>query len=251
MTRGLNYQHPKRILLASRDLGQCDFTRHFSEIAEIADANRCTMIGYGLHTFDTAGGRHSPTPKLLFGNSKHVRYVLLETADLETETNPQSELWIRGQAQPKIWKIQFARGSEATPEKRQALVNGFDDRIFGRSAVLICGEIALLRYRRKEQKMLDEGGILRRLDRAGISIAWANAHTYMRRPETKWKRQALSRNRVLLSVWNTQREIGREPKNAWHYLVDGEDRSAEVQLIPHSIPRREDIRLGLIDLTKV
>lgn len=155
--------------------------------------------------------------------------VILEVTRSDGET---VEVHFRSQRSPVALKQQFGRTSD--PEsKKTALLRALPARLFGPTAVLLCGETNIIRTVRHSREIVDEYGVLPRLRTAGVRLLLNPIHDYMRRFEMLLKREALSRaTGTVACVWNRGCKEGAESTLPWAAYRDGRtitDEIAEVK----------------------
>lgn len=196
--------HPiKRVLLVARDYAFPPINQHLEAITNVAEENEVDTISFALSTLD--GIRAIPKLASILKSSKHLHYAMVETfrpAKNDSEFNQRFHLISRH------WHKEYRRhfASSFEPEinlKKDRLMNELPRRCFAdRGLVLICGEISLLKCNGKNRRLIEDPLHFRDRLKPGQTI-FAPAHTFMRRPEQKTKRIALSTHgRTVISVWN-------------------------------------------------
>lgn len=153
-------------------------------------------------------------------------YTGLEWA-LTSAGVPDSEtmqIWSASARTQYRFKQFFATSTDPHVDRQQLLTH-FKTRVFGKTFVLLCGESNIIRTHRGTDDIEDDYGFRSRLHDEGIELIFNPLHTFMRRPEMKWKRAALSRpNRTVVSVWNWS--LNHAP---WTVFRNGRDVSREVE----------------------
>jgi hypothetical protein len=106
----------ERILLAVRELKESPFTApELRQIAEAAEAHGADQLHYALYTHHRESDQPL-TEEIVFGHTKRLRLVLLESGDLRDldsfpDRDLQTEVWQRGCA-PRIIHRCFARTAD-------------------------------------------------------------------------------------------------------------------------------------------
>ena len=249
----------RRIMLASRDLGENCFYEHMDEIMQIAEREKCETVMFALYTVDDQGGTINLTPKSIFGTTrKFPSTVILESGSMDKEVT-YVEVFSR-----KIGKLshrQFIRHFATSTESRvlkEKLITEFRQRnrhVSKDTALVICGESNAIRTLRSDRScrgidrpINDEFGFLNLLSKTKTKVVGNPWHTYCRRPEANWKKAALSRNkRLTVSVWNKWKaEIRGEARNPWVAYYDGASVTEMIREIPQPIRGRSDIRVAIL-----
>jgi hypothetical protein len=176
--------------LAVRDLT----ARPFS--AEELTAVTEQMDGYGVHLLSFALYTHHRDPRrklteaVVFGRSKTIQQVMLETGDLaDLEKYPdrelRTEIWQRGQP-PKILHRLFARSTDSARKKEELIseVSSGKRQLQPHVTALICGETSCTRMDRK-LGMTDDFGILPQLKKHNTRLLVSNNHSAFRRYECR------------------------------------------------------------------
>ncbi len=117
----MSNQRKERIALVSRSLNSWDCSTSFRAIAAKADEERCETILYALWTLHIPDRKFKPYKEMLFGNSKHIKRVVIEIGDLsdETENNFHVQFWERNRSKPTVMYRRFAKSSDPVEDKEQ------------------------------------------------------------------------------------------------------------------------------------
>ena len=96
--------------------------------------------------------------------------------------------------------------------------------------------------------MLDDFGILDRLQQAGVNVVLNTGHDYMVRYEMKRKRAAFSKRLGLLcAVWNRGCKKANESRVPWMVIREGVDKTKEVKELEQPVPGQPGVRIGMLD----
>ncbi len=241
----------RRIALVSHDYnvpdtrGFYDYSEHFARINRLCDEQGCDTILYALYTWD----RISPTPRdprTCFADLVHVRSVFLEVGSPEEETFDHVEIIQRGNPEPFIVRQCFAASGDPSWGK-EAFIADLENRKFGDSLLMLCGESNIVSTMRGTKELRDPFGFIELLREMDIRLILNPIHDYMRRYEMRVKRREYSLGGVtVLSVWN--RGKGRESETPWTAFRDGKECTASVHELAPPFPGRPDIRLGILDV---
>jgi hypothetical protein len=158
------------------------------------------------------------------------------------------QVWARGNSAPTRVNQTFARSTDSKKEK-DLFVKALPERIWGEVALIICGETNILKIPRGSKSAVDPEHILPVLKQRGARIILNPVHTYMRRPEMRHKRSALSRpDRFVVSVWNRGFVKGPDGRIPWQVYHDGKDVSERVRLIDNPVREKFGARVGVLDV---
>ncbi|WP_347357905.1 hypothetical protein [Bdellovibrio sp.] len=238
----------RKVALVSQDVSGFDFAGHTQKIAEMCDEHGCDTILYSLFSLHLGAGAWTTTRDMIFGASKRLKTIILEAGDLSAGKT-RLEVWHRGEEKPQVHHRLFAKSSDSDEQKQQLALK-FKERRIGNAALLICGELNIVKtIRGHKSKVIDEYGIMKQLEEYGTRVIFGPAHTAFKRFELPIKKKALSANgRYFVSVWCKDKYLGREPEKPWQVFYDGQDVTEQVQEIKQPIPSREDIRIGVVTL---
>ena len=154
-------------------------------------------------------------------------------------------MWSREASKPAELAQYFGM-SNASKKVKQEFVERLEERQFGPTLVMICGETNIVRTKRDSGRIIDEFGVRRRLRDFGTELILNPVHTYMRRYEMEKKRRALAvSGRWLVSVWNA----GMSPSEAalpWGAYYRGRDVSNKIEELDSPIPEQPGIRIGIL-----
>lgn len=234
----------RSICLVAREYLADDFREHLSDLIAIAEKQRCESLMLSLFSLDRKASHEIPE---LLERCHHLKNIILETGDLTTEEDLQTEVWVRHLDRPFIFKRQFAQSSEP-PDRKSRLVQQLPYRVFGESVVLICGEANILKVDRRKKRVVDQFGVLPKLEQSGVRFVLNGWHTKAFRYEINEKRKALSKGRLLVSVWNTWKERGRDGKIPWIAYANGNNITGRIRELDKPIIRRPDIRVGILQV---
>lgn len=242
--------HPiRRVLIVARDYRYSPLTGHLKTITRIAESLRVDTISFALSTTE-----ESTEPRRLttiLRRSKNLRHIMLETYKPEKrEAEIDQKFHLLTANDQKEFRRHFASSFEpGISGKKKRLLLELPERQFSdKGLILICGEISMLKCNGKRRAHVEDPFALCRRLKVG-QVIFAPAHTYMRRPEQKRKRIALSENgRTVISVWNKNSYVGREPMLPWGIYRNGRDITAQVKPVNHFISSRPDIQMGLVEI---
>lgn len=233
-----------KVALVSRDVNQWDLSGYTQRIAEICDEHDVETILYSLHTLHLGNGQWATTHDMIFGKSKKIKTVILEAGNLDgLET--RVEVWHRHKKAPDVHYRYFAKSSD-DESKKEKLVDDFDQRVIRDQALLICGELNVVKTIRGERgRVEDQYQFVKKLKTCRIGVILAPAHTAMKRYECADKKRAFSQGRTVISVWSKDHVRGYEPHSPWQVFANGKDLTNRVEEIQHPIKERSDIRIGI------
>jgi hypothetical protein len=232
-----------KIALVSRDLSRLpDYAPHLSTIADACESWGVDTILYSLWSCDRSVGKEI-TGEQVFGRTKSVEAVILESCYLPSKGACQTLVWRRRDPQPRILRQRFARSSESQQRKHD-LIRDFDDRKLGKHLVLLCGESNIVRIP-ASGGVADDFGFLRKLRDDDVGVILNPIHDFMKRHEMKKKRAALSlEGRWVVSVWNKGKK--GETYMPWTVFHNGSDLTHSVREVPVQIP---SVRIGIVNVT--
>jgi hypothetical protein len=238
---------PDRVLLVARNFFCPPLNGiPLTEIARLADHERCQLILYALSTVDLRD-RGPLTYREVFGDSKQVEIVSLETGDVETDEGLRTEVWFRGERRPRIFYRRFAV-SNAPKRDKLAFVNEIPSRMIDGIFWIICGEVNIINQIRATKKFVDHYEGLAMVRRRKPRLILNNWHTHCKRHEILKKQSEFSRGTIVLSVWC---ELGRrDPRVPWSAHLNGENLTNEVRELPRPLPFRPDVRAGVFDIRR-
>lgn len=234
-----------KVALVSRDVQHWDLSGHTQTIAEICDEHNVETILYSLHTLHLGNNQWKTTHEMMFGKSKKIKTVILEAGNLDGDYT-RVEVWHRHKKSPDVHFRYFAKSTD-DETKKEYLVQDFDSRVFGDKALLICGELNVVKTVRGQRgEIKDPYQFMRKLKTCEVDLIFAPAHTAMKRYECTDKKRAFSKGRTIVSVWSKDSVRGYEPKNPWQIFKNGEDVTEQVHEVEAPIKSRPDIRIGII-----
>jgi hypothetical protein len=139
----------------------------------------------------------------------------------DSKYSEELQVWFRGNPAPKRVNQTFARSSDSR-HKKDLFVKELPERIWGATALIVCGETNILKIPRGSKSAIDPKRILQVLKQRGARVILNPVHTYMRRFEMPLKRSALSRpGRFVVSVWNRGFVKGSEPSFRGRFIMTG------------------------------
>lgn len=244
----------RRIMLVSKGNDEHDYSHHLRRIANLADEHGCELLVYSLASFGNGGGQWYAPKRLLFGSSKRLQMVTLESCSWEGNGDPFTlEVWRRTERRPDVFTRKLARGSDSEQLKR-SLVTEFPSRVYSsflrqNVAHLICGEINCMKVKHDGKKRASDPFRLKRaIAQNNVKVLVNGWHTAARRFEINVKRRDLSRGkRWYLSVWNKKK--GPEPERPWCAYFDGQNMTDKIAELPGPvIAARPDIRVAILSL---
>lgn len=233
-----------KVALVSRDVNHWDLSGHTQAIAEICDEHKVETILYSLHTLHLGNNQWKTNPDMIFGKSKKIKTVILEAGNFEGNET-RVEVWHRNKKSPDVHFRYFAKSTDDENKKDQ-LVKDFESRVFGDQALLICGELNVVKTVRGQRgEIEDKYQFMKKLNARDVDWVLAPAHTAMKRYECADKKRAFSKGRTIVSVWSKDKIRGHEPMNPWQIFQNCEDVTALVKEIKSPIKDRPDIRIGI------
>lgn len=213
---------------------------HLADVVRAADQSQCDTVLFAPWTIE----RTEPHPDELFPSDTKHRVVILGVP--ERPNGPEwIQIWERGHARPVGFRQYFAKSADSVHLKRDFSAH-VRQRILGKTALVICGEINILRTRRGERAISDEFEACAALWESGARVFVNPVHTYMRRYELNRKRAAFSEGRRwTVSVWNRgyQSRESRQPWTAYYSGEEAVDRIVEVTLPGPTMP---GVRIGVL-----
>jgi hypothetical protein len=133
--------------------------------------------------------------------------------------------------------------------RKRRFIDRFASRKFGEAFLLLCGESNIVQTQRSTARIVDRFDFRGMLRHNGVRVILNPVHTYMRRPEMKKKRKALSvGERLVLSVWNAGWSPGGEAKDPWTVYYDGRDISSCITTIHRPLPEQLGICVAIVVL---
>lgn len=239
-----------RVALVSHNYNQInsfglyDYSEHFAAINERCDAAGCDSILYSLWTWDS----QTPNAKnhdIMFSALNRVQRVILEIFSGD-EYGP-AEVWLKQRQEPLVANQRFATSGE-NDRVKQRFIDDLPGRAFDDSIVMLCGESNIASTVRGTDGFRDSFEFNARLDEMDLRVIWNPIHDYMRRYEMKRKRAYYSLNgRWVLSVWNQGKPS--ESYTPWSVFHNGIDSTEMVEETDWVFGDRQDIRVGLIDVS--
>lgn len=243
----------QRIAVISHDYtvrdsrGLYDYSEHFSEISQACDAHGCDTILYALYTWDQA----SPTKRthsVIFDGLANVQRIVLEVGQAPTRYD-RVELWTKQNSLPAFAVQQFAKSTEKDDLKRD-FIQELPSRLVSNGLLVLCGESNITSLTRSTGAFRDPFNFVEQLQKLDVNVLLNPIHDYMRRYEMKEKRKFYSMNgRSVVSVWNKGR--GKEAELPWTLFHDGKDRTEQIVEVPRPFRERPDIRIGILDLSRL
>lgn len=253
----------EKIAMVSRDYnkkdenGIKDFSNSFENILLYLDEQACDSIVFSLYTLVK---RDSFDVIQILNNIdlKNIKSIFIEEF---IDDNPErkacenvvyyksTDNWKAYKYTQKFGTLSYTQTFEREtiePFKKEVK----EQRNFGNSTVLLCGETNIVKYSQKNKKVEDKFDFFSSLD-DDIKIIINPIHDKMIRFEMKLKREYLSRNkRYVISVWNK----GKKDKNGktrdgdkspWTVYYDGYEKI--IQQISHNISNNIDLQIGILD----
>ena len=252
--------YPRRLAHISHNYNQrdkCglwDYSESYSEILARCDSEQCDTVVFALYTWDTKS-RIAKTHATIFGNSAHVRRVLLEAGDLPADAFPKIEdltveVWQREATMPIVFQQRFSGGGQTG---RSHLIADLPERLFDRTTlVIICGESGIVREKRAGG-FRDDFGFMNWLDANGVLFILNPIHDFMgisHGIDMRNKRKHYScGGRTVFSVWNQGNGRDAEVSVPWTVFCDGKDVTNTVRELVNPIAERPDLRIGVFDVT--
>jgi hypothetical protein len=232
--------------------GRYDYSEHFARINRLCDEKGCDTILYALYTWD----RESTVTRSddsFFGGLNHVQRIVLEVGQPAIESYDHVEVWQRGHAAPSVAMQRFARAGASARCKAQ-FISDLPTRVLAASLLVLCGESGIISENRSGG-FTDSFGFLGELDRLNVRVILNPIHDYMAKThgvDMRDKRRHYSRpGRAVISVWNQGNGRDLNVPVPWTVYHDGEDRTADVVEVPKPFDDRPDIRIGILDLTRL
>ncbi len=227
--------------------GRYDYSEHFGRINRLGDEQGCDTILYALYTWD----EHAPAPrtqKVMFSGLSHVERIILEVGQ-PPDSYDHVEVWQQGEESPLVATQRFATSS-APGYQKQAFLDDLPQRQVQDALLVLCGETNIASLVRGSDEFYDPYQFADRLRDMGVRIVLNPVHDYMRRYEMRQKRRYYSLGgRTVISVWNQGK--GQESHRPWTVFHHGEERTGDVHELDTPINERPDIRIGIIDLSRL
>lgn len=246
----------QRIAVVSHDYkvpdsrGLYDYSEHFSKINQVCDAHGCDTILYALYTWDQA----SPTNRthaVIFNGLANVQRIVLEFGQAPTrfDAHRRVELWTKRNSLPASVVQQFVK-STAKDDVKRDFIQELPSRLVSNGLLVLCGETNITSLARSTGAFRDPFSFVEQLQKLDVNVLLNPIHDYMRRPEMRKKREFYSRNgRSVVSVWNKGK--GKEAELPWTLFHDGKDRTEQIREVPRLFHERPDIRIGILDLSRL
>lgn len=243
----------QRIAVVSHDYtvrdsrGLYDYSEHFSKINQTCDAHGCDTILYALYTWDQASPINR-THAVIFDGLANVQRIVLEVGQAPTRYD-RVELWTKQNSLPTFVVQQFAKSTEKDDLKKN-FIEELPSRLVSNGLLVLCGESNITSLIRSTGAFRDPFSFVEQLQKLNVNVLLNPIHDYMRRYEMKEKRKFYSMNgRSVVSVWNKGK--GKEAELPWTLFHDGKDRTEQIVEVPRPFRERPDIRIGILDLSRL
>ncbi len=223
----------------------------FPEIARAASDHGANVLMFSSWSHDEHSTGHKISKNHLFPRGTQHSAVVLGVRRRDGKSIVEDiEVWHRSRRSPYCLRQHFGKVSNCRASKARLVEDIPEERRFGSTMLLLCGEVNIVRTQRGKSGIVDDFRFLSRLRDLGIELVLNPSHTYMHRPEMALKRQAISRAaRSLISVWNRgDPKKGSESKLPWAAYRNGEDIRDEIKEISLPIPLLHGIRMGVLRL---
>ncbi|MBY0324744.1 MAG: hypothetical protein K2X72_38945 [Reyranella sp.] len=200
------------------------FRSMLREILGQLKGSRPEIVVFAPFSFPAA---NKPSHSELFPRGSSHRIVVIETRGTG---GPRTEVYFSHKPHP-VTLMQYFATSKQVGRQRDFRRN-VDGRRFGRTLLMLCGETNIVGTREKMSKIVDEHRFRSWLKALGIKLILNPVHSFMKRPEMRIKREALSKSGALLvSVWNRGLMGGGEAGVPWAAYLDGDEISDRIKRI--------------------
>jgi len=226
---------------ASETNGRWEFGPHLRRILAALNEEGCDTILFSPWTVKKIAH------KAVFPASTAHNAVVLGVAD--GSKGEILHVWVRSNSVPVQVEQTFSRSSDKAGLK-EAFVQDLSTRIWGDTVLIVCGESNILSIPRGTQSAKDPHHVLAVLDQRGVRIILNPIHTYMRRFEMPLKRRALSRGRLVVSVWNRGFANNSEARIPWQAFLNRENVSARIRELGSGRDQKFGVRLGILDVPR-
>lgn len=230
------------------DWDEAGFHPLFPDIAKVCDKAGCDTILYAPWTHSVVDHGELTRTEIFGRRTKNLQNIILEQC--RSTEHDLVEVWSRGVTDPHRL-VQRVSKSSNPKGRKVAMMDALPRRAFGRTTILICGEINMIQTKRDSDAITDEYGFLKALSKTKPQVILNPVHYFMRRHEMRTKRAILSQGkRWLLSVWNRgyNERLRGESYFPWQAYYDGSDLTERVEELAHKLG--PDVRIGTIVLTR-
>lgn len=215
---------------------------HFHQIMRVCSNEGADVVLFALWSHNERNGGPIRRRWLFPEGTDHQIVVVAPTKGKREVV----QVWHRDGEQA-TFDQQFRRSADAS-SKKKALLENLDERVIGKLLVLICGESNIIATRARQQ-IVDPIGFRQALRRRGVRIVLNPVHSYMRRPEMRRKRAAISRwSHTMVSVWNRGVKDGIEANVPWELHIDGVRAMEAIREVEQAIPGQPGVRIGMVRL---
>ncbi len=245
-----------KIGIVSRDYnhkyanGFRDFSEAFSEILTLLDGEHCDTVLFSPWSIDA---RTSCRPSVRLSNIKSVLYEKFTGKGKKRKGKEFVVFYRRGNSNK--WHKHVLGGRCYGFASLKGLPRGHVEkfvqdvkqhRILGDCCVLICGESNGVPYH-QNGKVLDDFGLRRSLPRGTVILN--PVHDWMSRYEMPLKRKFLSKDRLVISVWNRgkrAKKSGRPRDGKGHpWNIYRDEKEQPVTILNHGI---EKVEIGIVKI---
>ena len=193
----------KKIGIISRNYNKTrDFSRHFEEVLGLLDKEYCDTALFSLYSIDV---KDSPfDPLKILEKLKNVKIVIYEEfLDKKDRTPLQVVIYKKEQNWSRVeYKQSFSkRAGISTKVLRDFVAHKLPNRYIENGCLLICGEINGVKYQKNDRYIVDDFGMVKSMPKS-VDVVLNPLHDKMIRHEMRKKRRYISKDRILLSVWN-------------------------------------------------
>lgn len=252
----------KIIALVTRDYKErsrkADFSAHFENILKYCDEKGCDSILFSPYTF-FYGYR---IKRDALNRLKNVKIIFIEKFRQIYNPIDQSKYFIffrNGESWDKYETKQFLARIENPRSFKKNLLAEFrsefkSTRLFLNFALLICGEINIVKYSKSLKTIEDSYSFIREIPN-NIEIIINPIHDRMTRFEMGLKKKFLSsQNRIVVSVWNRGKKFkdgkSRDGNNpSWSIYKNGDEIIVPREDIPFDTGKSR-IEIGILKISK-
>ncbi|MCL1927176.1 MAG: hypothetical protein FWG07_00090 [Treponema sp.] len=181
-----------------------DFSESFYDILQYLDSQGCDCALFSLFTLLAKNSLNLDILRF-----KYLRSIFIEEFEKKDNKRQATCYIVYYSENGNSWKSHpFTQMFGSISNKKPEYLKEFIDeevpnkRIMGNALVLLCGESNIVKYNKKQIRVEDIYGILKKIPN-NTNIILNPIHDRMTRFEMKKKREFLSENnRIVISVWN-------------------------------------------------
>jgi hypothetical protein len=237
-----------------------DFSYAFKDILKLLDEKKCDSVLFSLFTIDSRSGF---VVDAYLKELKNIKAVFIEEFKDKGKDDREVKkyiIYLRTKTHWQEYDFSQKFGTlNHTKNNRKEIIEPYLDetknRIIGNCAIILCGEINIVKYSRYEKKIIDPYGYLHRIPDT-VELFLNPIHDRMTRFEMPMKMKFLSQNnRWTVSVWNK----GKKDKNGnirdgnippWKVFHNG--KKIEIMKIANCpILSKINIEIGILNINRV